>query len=804
MERWNIGIVSTDYDLKEERAIIAKLLEQFQEINVIAFERTDYPVNPHVHSHDACLSAIDLMDIAFVIINQRFGGIYIGNSEYSITGAEIEKLYISNKIVIPIVNKKAWDERHRFFSAFKAQNNSDMETFGLNYNFSYVENYRVIELLEKIHKSPHDNFCIFYNFVSDLENAIIGRLRGLTRFFCTEIMHRQNQQIKEKRTLFSLDYSMGDMFKSGLYISPSVNISSRASRAKHSELLEDVLQHNLTDNKKTLLLGEPGAGKSTALAKAFVESCDNISQHPNLIPVFVQFKEKTITDAFSLNEFYSECFERYYNKPLFPFCDFTQMSFYVFLDGLDELGESLDSKDLLYLSATELLRYPVVLSCRLKFAYSYFGATPLGDIFDQMYTIEKWNYTKARAYIKNFCKAMPNDARKEILAISDSRQVMSMLNNPLITNLVLLALSEGKFHFPFSTIDQSDTIKYAITILADREVARHNYTISSNELLNIWSYIAWLVYRSRGNSENVYIEDVIEHISSSHYSLDKYLARNIIVSIFEVNSVKKNLTGCIHEQILEFLVASYLLKSTLEQELPYPEYLALVIRPEINRLIIAQYNTLSKSNRTSVYNYLSSYYKELLFNDARICVMKRVRAVYYLTRMKNDLRDSFIRLAQKAEQNNLVRISLYSGCIKFGDLESERMFYNELITNHDLESLYMGYHLIYYGDATEETIPFPYYDDSKTSWSETLSFLIQQFLDPNCEHFYMTRIELYIIRRFAESRTSLGSLSPEKQQLIRRCVLKLCEINRHRENAFCNLILKELNLLERLYGTYSD
>ena len=91
MRRWNIGIISTDYDLKEERRLISSLLDKYPEINVLAFERPDYPVEPFMHSHDACLNAVDLMDIAFIVINKRYGGLYIGDSSISITYAEVEK-----------------------------------------------------------------------------------------------------------------------------------------------------------------------------------------------------------------------------------------------------------------------------------------------------------------------------------------------------------------------------------------------------------------------------------------------------------------------------------------------------------------------------------------------------------------------------------------------------------------------------------------------------------------------------------------------------------------------------------------
>lgn len=213
MKRWNIGIISTDYDLKDERWFISTFLDKYPEINVMAFERPDYPVDPYVHSHDACLNVIDLIDIAFVIINKRYGGLYIGDSSVSITYAEIEKLYKNNKIIIPIINQKTWDERYQFLSAFKRSGVNDRREFGCGYSFSYVDNYKVLELVEKIHKSARDNFCIFYDSVFQLEAKIKGRLRGLTHYFCLSIMDKQIDELWKKKTFLSLNQSLGDMFE---------------------------------------------------------------------------------------------------------------------------------------------------------------------------------------------------------------------------------------------------------------------------------------------------------------------------------------------------------------------------------------------------------------------------------------------------------------------------------------------------------------------------------------------------------------------------------------------------------------
>lgn len=796
MRRWNIGIISTDYDLKDERRMISTFLDKYPEINVLAFERPDYPVDPYVHSHDACLNVIDLMDIAFVIINKRYGGLYIGDNNVSITYAEIEKLYKNKKIIIPIINQKAWDERHEFFSAFKRSSEDDISKFGLSYSFNYVDCYRVLELIEKIHKSAHDNFCIFYSSIFELEAKVEGRLRGLTRYFCLSIMHKQADELRKKKTFLSLNQSLGDMFDKNLYVSPDVTaLVGRAPKKR----LEGALVNDFVHGGKTIILGEPGAGKSTLMIKVYLDCIQNGQQQFGVIPIYISLKDKKKEDSFCITDFYRESFETYLDRPLFPFCDFSLISFWAFLDGLDEMGENFEPYEISRLADTELMKYVVLLSCREKYAYNYFQSTVLGSKFNQIFLLKKWSPTKAKKYIRKYAKGIPLEKRNNILCLVDLPEIINTFNNPLITNLILFSICEGNMTVPPSFRDQADSLNYAVHVIAKRGVERNDYHLSIVEYLDIWMNISWVIYKSRENNSSVYISDVVNFIVEKYPSMGDTEALNVIMSIFDTNVVRKTITGCIHEQIMEYLAASFLLEAILTKTDPYPAFLAHVIRPEINHLLVAKYNSISKKDKNEIFESLYRYYQSILFSDSEKNIMTRIRIVYYLTRMQNENRSSFIDFTEKGERNDLVRISVFSGCVKHGNLKLENAFYKELTENPDFESLYMGYHLVYYKDVTDKEIPFPYYDNTVFGWSKTFLALYKQFTDPHREYFYMMRIELYVISRFVETRQSTGIISLHDLKNIEKIVQ---EYSNTREKEFYRFILEAYQSVKEMYERY--
>lgn len=58
---WTVSVISTQYDLGPGRLALRRKLTGMG-FRVMAFEAPDFPVEPHVYSHDACLVALQQSD----------------------------------------------------------------------------------------------------------------------------------------------------------------------------------------------------------------------------------------------------------------------------------------------------------------------------------------------------------------------------------------------------------------------------------------------------------------------------------------------------------------------------------------------------------------------------------------------------------------------------------------------------------------------------------------------------------------------------------------------------------------------
>ena len=92
VQDWKIGIISTDYDLIRIRAKLIRLVSSLG-FEPIAFELPSMRKEPGVHSHEACVVAIEVSDIIILVIDKRFGGLYLGQGPYSVTEEEFFRAY---------------------------------------------------------------------------------------------------------------------------------------------------------------------------------------------------------------------------------------------------------------------------------------------------------------------------------------------------------------------------------------------------------------------------------------------------------------------------------------------------------------------------------------------------------------------------------------------------------------------------------------------------------------------------------------------------------------------------------------
>jgi hypothetical protein len=155
-----VFVGSTGYDLRTVRAEIVECLRNMGHAPIY-FESPSFHVPQGLHSHDACIQAVEQCEVYLLIINKRYGGKYVGTlypemAGKSITHAETLRALELKKRVFPFVCQSTWDER----SIYKK--NPDTKTV-------YVENPRIFDLVDEVLHRQTDNWIWFFENSVELQ-----------------------------------------------------------------------------------------------------------------------------------------------------------------------------------------------------------------------------------------------------------------------------------------------------------------------------------------------------------------------------------------------------------------------------------------------------------------------------------------------------------------------------------------------------------------------------------------------------------------------------------------------------------
>lgn len=751
---WMIGLLSTAYDLHDCRqSVIADLYETG--FAVSAFEAPDFPVEPDRHSHDSCLSALERVDIVVLIIDKRYGGTYYGSANESITEKEYFEAIEKGIPCLCFVRRDAWNERHAY-------------TINSNYSCSYVEDIKTIELINHVHKVFEDrkvsNWITFFDTIEDLKEKIHGKLSGLSRYLVEQVVKKQREILKNRRTSTGFSMPLDDVFRKGYYLQPQFTVDSGAFPQDCQELDEAVMRA-LQEEKSLLIYGEAGYGKTTVLAKSFFLHVDKFSGCGSYhIPFYIWLKDKDSQYHFDFEKYLQECFEEYKQKENYPCLRMEGIIPYFYLDGFDELSEKIAYEDIERISHSSIFRYPVLLTSRTQYAYRYLKNYDLANKFGIRVKIDEWDEKKALEYIDNFCKAKRVDqAFKDRVygLLAENKDLKDMLDNPLLITMLLWIIEERKMDIPETVSTRVELFQQCFEALAERECGKGKLAGKTyQDLILIWSYFAWLIYKRKlPGGEPSKLKKLLTEIQTEY--LPQYGSdydEGILNAVFDISGEK--VSGTFHEQFLEFLVANALRHACLNRQKPYPEFLKYVLRPEINSYFRGICEEGDEREKNTIAENIFELYKNKRDCTDGESIRVRVHAVYYVARLKSEKRTDDIQMAFAVEKNVSVRISLYFGAIKMGQLDKEQEFYDLLINDQEYNDANRGYHLAYYSDIPSEG-DLPFSDPGDVDWSNTLKAFRKHFSSNQLGHYYLWRIDLVTMQQLIRIRKDIGPLTQD-------------------------------------------
>lgn len=805
---WVIGVLSTDYDLHDYREAIIDFLKD-NDIVVSAFESPDFPVEPDKHSHDVCLTALKRTHVAILIIDKRYGGIYYDATDVSITQEEYLSAINDGIPCLVFVNKQAWDERHAFYIDLK-NSSKTTEEFEKEYNCKYVNDVGTIHFIDEIknayEKRQCSNWITFFDSIPDLLNKVQGKLEGLSRFWIKRIVNMQKDNLKARKTSTSFSMSLGDVFDKGYYMEPEYSVESGSFSGEDSEL-EKSLVAELCNQKSILVYGEAGYGKTTILARSFFNHVEKFNKDDGYeIPFYIWLKDKSSEYHFDFYKYIQECFEIYFKRKPYPYLNVSSINPYFYLDGFDEIAEKISTEEVNRIVSSSIFSSPLLLTSRIQYALRYLGNFELADKFNIRIKINKWDSEKAKKYIDNFCTIKGKEQEfieKIYTLLTDNKDLNEILDNPLLITMLLWVIEANRMDIPETISTRVELFQECFKEMARRELHRAKITFfNENDLILIWAYFAWLVYREKLLKKKPKIKHLLTELQTNY--LPEY-GQHFNESILEVvfDTVGEYVFGTFHEQFLEFLVATTLNHACLYKKVPYPEFLRYVVRPEINRYFRAIWNESTDDEKEKITNNIFEQYMDNVGLDDNIAISTRVHAIYHISRLDSKLREKNLDRAFAIEKNTSVRLSLFFGAIKMGRLEEEEEFYKLLIENQEYNVANRGYHLAYYSDILPEG-ELPFLDSGEADWSNTLKAFIRHFKSNRREQYFLRRIDLVTMLQLMESRKSTGPLTKDileflEQQTFNPVIRNEKEFQKKTENAFNDVKAKyeEFNNAQR-------
>lgn len=794
MKKWTIGLISTDYDLHDVRNNIIDELSKLN-FDISAFESSSFPVEPHLHSHDACLAALDRVDIVILIIDNRYGGLYLGKEgNDSITEMEFAKSIKTNKIFIPCIRKKIWDERNQLISQVKNLKSEfrDIRKRKKLIKPVYAQNWKLIDFIGKIKNLDKDNYVAFFNELSELKTSIFGRLESISRFLCQKIIESQVDHVRALKTTTGLALSFGDVLDGKYYIEPPFKLLS--GKKSNLKKIGGVLNQIYLNSFGILIVGEPGIGKSTVILKSFIENAINKTRYDQsyVLPFYVSLRGKGTNYHFDFEKYIEDCFNDYLQKENYPLLRLKDIQPILYIDGFDELSDDYSNFVIDKVLLNDFFQKKFIASSRTRFADIYLNNINFGNKISLIIEITDWNIEHAKKYVRKFCT---NRKRRDLVdkiesMLNSSYELHNIYTNPLLLSLYLWIIEESGMEIPININDKITLYDKCLINLAKREGIK--LKVTESDLYKAWMITCWLLYKKRFTENFINIDDLIANIQIEipeldHLSETKFVFFNTLFNFNNYNEI----TGAIHEQFLEFLVAKFFNMSLLSDKLN-TDFFEIVLRPEINRIIRTLWSHESSVNREIILEKLWAIYSKLQQSIDSKDISIRTHVIYHIGRMPTDSSKKLLDLANEIEKNIAVQLSIYFGLIKKGDLLRESELYL-FLQNEEWDRANRGYHLVYYSDWSIKDETPPFYDLGVYNWERTFKALSDHILSQRDEHYFLRRIELFTIKKFCISRNNFNLLTIEYLNKVEK-------ILRIKKNELLDKkILKEFSELKKLF-----
>ncbi len=776
---WRIGVISTDYDLRLTRKAILDDLRSLG-FATIAFEQNDFPVQPNLHSHAACLRAVATMDIVVLILDKRHGGLYLGTGDKSITEQEFWDAFERKAVIIPCVAKKLFDDRHeskkRVEKLMKDRKISKKKA-RFEIKPAYADKWELIDFLDRIQDSHRDQFMIFYDNSDELIENIKGRLRAATPHFCRQLLKHQLTWVDSQRSTTGLFESLGHISTSRLYISPPSRINSGFSKKKKPS---SVIAEMIDGAGNVLVTGSPGGGKTVELVRAFKRHAKKALKTKEFrLPFYLPLKGKGLWYHFDFAQYIAESFADHLNRKPYPCFDARHLDPVFYIDGLDEGPVTPTISQVETTVASSIFQSSCVMTARSGFARQVVDNSSLfASNITTRAELLNWTRKHAKSFAVKYLQSHDKDSENVIVLhyIDNLSETHPIIKSPLILSLLLwLVDAEGGETICSREMGLALLFELFLQTWASRELVRHEADVADVDagatmLLTMWELLAWCSFKARENAVDLTFIDLQKEVAALMPAVDNVnnlLSSPAFKALIRFSHNGRIVAGMIHDQFMEYLLARWFVGRCNDNGDKLKTFLCKQINVDVNRFIKSIWSTLSGVNLNTTLKNLETIARDADNADTPSALILHANCVYYISRvpMIEDARATLRRLLSGVE-HLYCRNGILFALLRLGDLTAESQLYESLSKDVEADKINRGLHLEYFKDAMPGELGTPPIDNNVIDWESCLVGLIEHIADDSERFALSRRVDLYTIRSLLMSRGKPGPLTSERLEKI--------------------------------------
>lgn len=812
---WSVVVLSVGFGRETLRALVKSSLEELGFV-ANAYDTPGYPVDPTVHSHEACLRAIHAHDIVIVLADQGGGGpfqiaactpaelrwlreqgiIPSSGSDASIpTVFQVEVLTARalgkpTLVFIPKTIEAAIQELIRLVRAGDIRitrratapgpsskrrlreliDRSDWYTLDAEYRVpsAHIASFLQVAFLERLRKD-HPNYVSFFELGDNkgLLEAIQSRIENVVEVLVQE-HHNVVSKLASRQRSPLVEWSLDDLLDRNLIIAPPFTVlsggigeSSPLVSFDRSSADRGLIASSLLGRRSVLLLGLPGVGKTTASTLVFRDLTSSpgvaIEGHAPLFSTWRELGvliEDAIGDGRTFDSVIRFLLAMPRGRKAWPTAlRLPDRHWICILDALDE--SSVASSTLMEVLATlSAAKVTLLVTCR-RYDYDR-HLQRMVKFFDGVLELAPWGPEQTGA----FADALRRSGRLRSAEYIDLRMsqgaVPQILSFPLwlsIVSFLVEALGAGP-DYALLPQDAGDyeLLRLCSDAIAKRELSRHG----EPESMGGQVCSLWSRVAWKIHVHRRLRRPITPERLGQECGFDEATPLGRVVTS-SLSLGVYGVTGFFHEVFQEFWVAEHLVDRILDTNARAGElttYFGYQRSVVTNKLIRARIR--QREDVSHVAARLRDAFGTIGGDRERDQFAKN-QIIYILGRIESSTSTlAFLRtIWRDSEQSKFVKYSAAFAAVILGDASVESEYYNELDRDPEHDTINRGYHLYYYGDIDLCETEMPPRDDGSSSAALTLKRLVDRLNRTEARHKNLRRIELLTLRRFLETQRVL-------------------------------------------------